>query len=281
MCKQYLKNVKLKLKNKMITREDRRDSGEWKKSPVQHYATWKAGSDGGFFEQETYNKELNVNEKTQLTFTDFYFVGASNRLKGFDKNLGERGLSVQSNLIDFSKPEQRVVIKTKGGDKVFSGTYQEVKAWSENYKGADGKNILKSHIVLYVVHNGELYDLELKGSGLASWINFYEAHKYKKELYDNKISFTVETGKNGAVTYKTPKFQIGVVDSEELIHAERLGKELTEYFTQFENLQTVNKEDVEVKQKTEVVETEVKQKTSKEVLSFEEPKNDDIDDLPF
>jgi len=266
----------------MVTRENRRDSGEWKKSPVQHYATWKAGSEGGYFEIEKYNTELKVKEKTTLTFTDFYFIGSSNRLIGFDKN---RMRTVQSTLIDFSKPEQIVNIKVKGkdGEKIFSGVYADVKGWKEKFTNKDGKEILDSYVVLYAVHNGELYDLGLKGSALGSWIDFYNTQKYKKEFFDNKITFTIKTDKNGFVTYKYPVFKIGELVKEDLVHAERLGKELSDYFTQFDRLPSANS--LEDQEDEEFVESNDKQSGDVAEEGAEAPvakaKSDDIDDLPF
>lgn len=260
----------------MRTRNQRGEQKEWKKSPVKHYVSWNAGNSSkkaGYFEKRVYDPDTKEMDVLKLNIDKFVLVAEQiSQINGFDDELGKNGLSFKSNLIDFTNTSQVITVKDAKGNKLFRGTYKELK---ENFK-----KDYKVHQVIIFLYEGELYQADFSGTSAAQWIEFAKNNKYDNKFYDNEIEVSFEDTKKGSNKFRVPVFTFGEKDEEKLKVAEELGNELSEYFEQFKNASFVKQQeqsDDETKQENEVVD-----KVPDSTLdSQEEMAEADIDDLPF
>lgn len=92
-----------------------------------------------------------------------------------------------------------------GGKKIATGTPAELRK-SFEYVNADGKTVskLENNIVLYIVLEGELYQMNLRGSSMYSYLDF--SRKTKPSLLAFFISFTSEPQEKGSIEWNQMKF---------------------------------------------------------------------------
>ena len=160
-------------------------------NPVKQYVNWSSTEKKFSF----YRKETG--EKGFLSLPlEITFLKTSSTVKGWsDAN----NCGIYSNQVISTQNE---ILTVKAGDvKIASGLYRDIK---DTVKAAGGKY----HLNVYCLINGEVSVLQLKGSVLMEWMEFFKGHK--KSLDSNTILVKeYNEGKKGAVKYTTPKFEKG------------------------------------------------------------------------
>lgn len=160
-------------------------------NPVVQYVKW-ASNDKKF---SFYRKESKEKGFIDLP-VEAVFLKTSSTVKGWsDAN----DCGIFSNQVTNLQNETLVV---KAGDmKIASGLYRDIK---DTVKAAGGKFYLN----VFVLINGEISVLELKGAALMEWMEFFKRNKVHLDAKTIVVKLFNE-GKKGAVKYTTPKFEVG------------------------------------------------------------------------
>lgn len=163
------------------------------KNPAQKFISWKS-NDKCF---SYYDKEASQNVKVELPFK-FLFLEHYNTIKGWNDS-SESG--IYSNEVYSIGKEELKVSSFKGGE-IATGLYKDIKV-KVNQAGG------KYHRSVYVLlEDGTIANLQLKGSAVSNYSNFYNDNKH---LLDNQWVEvnSAEDGKKGSIKYSMPVFTIG------------------------------------------------------------------------
>ena len=159
-------------------------------NPVTKFLEWKS-NDRCF---SYYDKLESKNVQVELPFK-FLFLDQLHTVKGWNDASAS---GIYSNEVKFIGKEPLTVKAFKGGE-IAKGFYSEIK---DKVKNAGGHYVKSVYIML---ENGELANIQLKGSAVQQWGEF---SKEPKRLSSEWISVKkVIEGKKGAVKYTTPDFE--------------------------------------------------------------------------
>jgi hypothetical protein len=161
-------------------------------SPVKKYLSWSS-NDKCFTYYDRETKERNKKIAIPLKFIHIDELAT---IKGFHEPTQS---GIYSNEVRSTKKEI-LTVKYKAGD-LAKGLYQDIKL-KVNDAGAD------YHASIYILLNGELVNLAIRGSVIAAWSAF------TKDNRKNFLGSYVEVAgsvdeKKGAVKYSVPVFKAG------------------------------------------------------------------------
>jgi len=162
-------------------------------TPVTQYLNWKSNDKAFAY----YDKEKGENVLVQLPLK-FLFLEHYHTVKGWN-DASESG--IYSNEV-YSIGKEELSVKAFKGGEVGNGLYRDIK---ENIKNAGA---VYHRSVYGMLPDGKLINLQLKGSGVKAYSDFYNDNNH---LLDNQwIEINkADEGKKGAVKYSTPSFEIG------------------------------------------------------------------------
>lgn len=167
-----------------------------------------------------FDKELGENVKVEEPF-EFIVLDTLGKVKGWSD---EDNSGYWSNEVKRSGSEP-FTVRTAKGVKA-SGLWKEIK-------GQDAIAGAKFYSSIYLAHKSDggfaISNLSVTGAALNAWIEFSQANK--NALKKNKVVLTEwADAKKGAVSYKTPVFELVPLTPEETAEAKRLDAELQQYF---------------------------------------------------
>lgn len=228
-------------------------------NPATRFIEFK--SEAGVFQY--YDKEKKENIKLEYPL-EFIVLDQLSTVKGYDDK-SQSG--IYSNEIKSMK-EMLHVRSFKGGS-IIKGLYPEIK---ETLKASDIRYV-KS---LYVMINGEIQNIQLKGAAFSEWLD------YTKKTPLQQFKFIVketEKRKKGKINYQVPKFECVMISKEEYEKAMELDKQLQKYLVQY---QVKQNEEVHTELEQEVVKEEVKKEETKfDVPEIKYESEIKASDLPF
>jgi hypothetical protein len=162
-------------------------------NPSKKFIGWKS-NDKKF---SYYDKEKKENTEIELPFK-FLFLEQYHKMSGWNNASDSR---IYSNEV-YSIGKETLNVKSFKGGEIASGLYRDVK---DSIKNAGAVYMRSIYIML---ESGEIANLELKGSAVAKYSDFYNDNKH---LLDNQwieVNKAID-GKKGAVKFSTPDFTIG------------------------------------------------------------------------
>lgn len=171
--------------------------------PSTLWAEWD-GSNGNL---RYYDKEAKVNVQIPDKFTVILLDQLSCINGWSDSNQS----GIYSNEIR-SVAKDPLHVSTFSGKIVADGLYKVI---STKAAAAGGKFTANLYVAYKSIKLGVLSigSIKLKGAALSSWLEFAKANK--GAIYSKAIVFNgCETGKKGAITFKTPKFELKEISEE-------------------------------------------------------------------
>ncbi|HEX4888557.1 MAG TPA: hypothetical protein VFV37_10970 [Luteibaculaceae bacterium] len=141
-----------------------------------------------------YDKEKQENVMVKLPFK-FLYLDQMITVKGWSES---HQSGIWSNEVPTTSKDI-LMVKTKKGE-IAKGTYKDIK---EKVVAAGARYVQSVYIFM---PDGEIANLQLKGSALAAWSEFTQ--KSRRRLPDEWVTIkTVEDKKKGATKYSQPVFQ--------------------------------------------------------------------------
>lgn len=189
-------------------------------NPAESIFDWK-GDTGGikcFHKAEKKTTTITPTEKDPFIFLLLQELGC---VRGFDQT---NNCGIYSNEIKDSRADV-LIVKRHKQDTLAEGIYKTIKE-KVNLAGGD------FHVSIYLAYKQDnalhIGTLRLKGAALNAWIEF--GKKQRPNLYKKAIAIDgVIEGKNGAVTFRVPKFSVKDVSEATEAEAIALDKELQTY----------------------------------------------------
>jgi hypothetical protein len=159
-------------------------------NPATKFLEWKS-NDKSF---EYYDKEEQKKVQVSLPFK-FLVLDELHTIKGWNDASSS---SIFSNEVKYISKEP-MTVKPFKGNEIAKGLYKDIK---DKVVAAGGHYTKSIYIML---ENGELANLQLKGSAVQKWGDFTQ--KTRNRLADEWISVSKAIeGKKGAVKFFTPDF---------------------------------------------------------------------------
>jgi hypothetical protein len=223
--------------------------------PSTLWAEWD-GSNGAL---RYYNKETKENVLIPDKFT-IILLDQLSCINGWSDS-NESGI-YSNEIRNIGKDILRVV--TYSGKTIAEGIYKSI---SPSIASAGGKFTANLYVAYKSVSLGKLAigSIKLKGVALSSWLDFAKTNK--DAIYAKAIVFDgCVTGKKGAITFKTPRFELKEISEQTNLDALNLDVVLQTYL------------------KGKLAESGTASSLAdlpKEVDVEEIPEEDDEDDLPF
>lgn len=183
-------------------------------NPAKKFIEWKS-NDKCF---SYYDKAKGENIKISLP-VKFQFLEHFHTVKGWN-DASESGIF--ANEVKFISKEPFKVRSFKGGD-IAEGLYRDIRS---DIRDAGGKYYRS----IYVLLDGEIVNLQLKGACVSAYSTFMEG--YENQIESNFITVNeVLEQKKGATKYTTPVFQIGDgFNKTEMINADESYKIIADYY---------------------------------------------------
>lgn len=192
-----------------------------KSNPTTRRFNWKGGKDQGYM--VFWNSDEKEEQKVDFN-TPFYLLDARSGVTGWSDSEEAR---IWSNHVENTKSETLTV---RAGSKVIcEGPYNDIK---DKLAGMGGQ-FAKFIYAAYMNPDSNEYEIcciELKKSGLKSWIDFSDNCE---DLYAQGFMFTeAKQGKKGSITFQVPVIgSMSETMDETLIQTcNSLDKMLVEYF---------------------------------------------------
>ena len=186
--------------------------------PSTLWAEWD-GSNGAL---RYYDKESKANVLIPDKFT-MILLDQLSCINGWSDS-NESGI-YSNEIRSIGKDILRVV--TYSGKTIAEGIYKSI---SPSIASAGGKFTANLYIAYKSVTLGKLAigSIKLKGAALSSWLEFSKTNK--DAIYAKAIVFNgCETGKKGAITFKTPKFELKEISEQTNLDALNLDVVLQTY----------------------------------------------------
>jgi len=162
-------------------------------TPVKKYLKWSSNKKCFTF----YDKNLKTDRDVKLPLTLIYFDSYST-IKGFSDKTQS---SIYSNEVKSTKTEPLFVRSFKGKGEIASGLYQDIKLKVVEEGGHYSASI-------YGMIDGEIVNIEMKGSVLQHWSEFTKDN-FKKFLHNEIVIPSALDAKKGSVKYSVPVFTLG------------------------------------------------------------------------
>ena len=200
-------------------------------NPTKKFLEWKS-NDKCF---SYYDKNLATNVKVELPLK-FMFLEHYHTVKGWN-DPAQSGM--YSNEV-FAVSTEPMDVKLFKGGSIASGLYRDIK---DQVTKAGGRY----HRSIYVVlEDGTLANIQLKGSGVSSYSDFYKENSHLLDTKWVEIKSTKD-GKKGSIKFSSPEFTIGSpIDKENDKIAIDRANELQEYMKEYSS-----------KNKMEIIEAEI------------------------
>jgi hypothetical protein len=198
-----------------MSRREEAVGGNYLKNPSELYLEYN--SDEKCFVY--YNKETKENVKVGFPFK-FVFLDERQTVGGWSK---AEECSLYANEVKYLGKEELTVKYSKGKALAVKGLYKDIK---EKLTAIGGKYYRS----IYLVFEGKIVNLKLKGSATAAWGDF--ASKNKNKFLTNYIIIEdVVAKKSGGIKYTVPIFEIGEeIENGEVI--DTIAEPLYEYLDQ-------------------------------------------------
>jgi hypothetical protein len=207
------------------------------KNPATKFLDWKSDQKGFSY----YDKGLSKNIEVSLPFK-FVFLDELSTVKGWH-DASTSGIF--SNEVKYLSKEPMTVKAFKGGE-IAKGLYNEIKDRVKNAGGHYSKSIY------IMTEDGELANIQLKGSATQQWGEFVKANRQSITRTWVNVATATES-KKGKVVFSVPNFTIGAdIEDFDAKTADDKFDELEAYLKTY--LAKVDVEDIEVKEEEEVLE---------------------------
>jgi hypothetical protein len=205
------------------------------KNPATKFLDWKSDQKGFSY----YDKGLSKNIEVSLPFK-FVFLDELSTVKGWH-DASTSGIF--SNEVKYLSKEPMTVKAFKGGE-IAKGLYNEIKDRVKNAGGHYSKSIY------IMTEDGELANIQLKGSATQQWGEFVKANKNSITRTWVNVATATES-KKGKVVFSVPNFTIGAdIEDIDAKTADDKFDELEAYLKTY----LAKVEDIEVKEEEEVLE---------------------------
>ena len=204
------------------------------KNPATKFLDWKSDQKGFSY----YDKGLSKNIEVSLPFK-FVFLDELSTVKGWH-DASTSGIF--SNEVKYLSKEPMTVKAFKGGE-IAKGLYNEIKDRVKNAGGHYSKSIY------IMTEDGELANIQLKGSATQQWGEFVKANKNSITRTWVNVATATES-KKGKVVFSVPNFTIGAdIEDIDAKTADDKFDELEAYLKTY----LAKVEDIEVKEEEEVL----------------------------
>ncbi len=201
------------------------------KNPSTKFFDWKSNDKQFSF----YDREKEANVLVPLPFK-FVVLDELHTVKGWDDASQS---AIYSNEVKYIS-KQEMTVKPFKGNEIAKGLYSLIK---EKVRAAGGHYVKSIYIM---TENGQLANIQLKGSSTQAWGEFTKANKSK--LTENWIEVNSATeAKKGSVKYSTPNFTIGnALSDKESKQADENFDTLEAYLKQYltNNIEVVEEEEI-------------------------------------
>ena len=206
------------------------------KNPATKFLDWKSDQKGFSY----YDKGLSKNIEVSLPFK-FVFLDELSTVKGWhDASIS----GIFSNEVKYLSKEPMTVKAFKGGE-IAKGLYNEIKDRVKNAGGHYSKSIY------IMTEDGELANIQLKGSATQQWGEFVKANRQSITRTWVNVATATES-KKGKVVFSVPNFTIGAdIEDIDAKTADDKFDELEAYLKTY--LAKVDAEDIEVKDEEEIL----------------------------
>lgn len=205
------------------------------KNPATKFLDWKSDQKGFSY----YDKGLSKNIEVSLPFK-FVFLDELSTVKGWH-DASTSGIF--SNEVKYLSKEPMTVKAFKGGE-IAKGLYNEIKDRVKNAGGHYSKSIY------IMTEDGELANIQLKGSATQQWGEFVKANRQSITRTWVNVATATES-KKGKVVFSVPNFTIGAdIEDIDAKTADDKFDELEAYLKTY----LAKVEDIEVKEEEEVLE---------------------------
>jgi len=172
----------------MITRKSNLETKS--SNPVTRYLEWKS-------EEKTLAYYDKLEKKNVMLALPLSFIVLDEKHAVAGWNDGSKS-GIYSNEVKYLNDEELKVQSFKGG-VIAEGYYSDIKETIANKGGHYCKSI-------YVMLDGELCNIKLKGSAVQEWGDFVQ--KNRRQLINNWVCIKeAESLKKGRVNYSIPKFE--------------------------------------------------------------------------
>jgi hypothetical protein len=163
------------------------------KNPATKFLDWKSDQKGFSY----YDKGLGKNVEVPLPFK-FVFLDELSTVKGWNDASSS---GIFANEVKYLSKEPMTVKAFKGGE-IAKGLYNDIKERVKNAGGHYSKSIY------IMTEDGELANIQLKGSATQQWGEFVKANKSRITQTWVNIDKAIEN-KKGKVVFSIPNFTIG------------------------------------------------------------------------
>lgn len=163
-------------------------------NPATKFLQWKSNDKCLSY----YDKEKKENIKVSLPFK-FTFLEHYHTVKGWNDKT-ESG--IYSNEVFLISKETLTVKSFKGGE-IAQGLYTDIRNKVKNAGGVYHRS------VYIMLEDGSLANLQLKGSAVSSYSDFFKENQQHIENDTWVVIDSAQEGKKGAVKFTTPNFKLG------------------------------------------------------------------------
>tara|TARA_R110000796_G_C14368223_1_gene413678 strand:+ start:24 stop:677 length:654 start_codon:yes stop_codon:yes gene_type:complete len=193
------------------------NQSEGSSNPATKFLEWKS-KDKCF---AYYDKVKKENVKIPMPLK-FQFLEHFHNVRGWNDASSS---GIYSNEVKFISKEPLKVKSFKGGE-IAEGIYSEIRS---KLRDAGGKY----HRSVYVVLDGEIVNLQLKGACVSAYSDFMQNHENQLEGSWTEVA-SVTDHKKGATKYSTPDFTVGpAFTPEEMKLANDKYTDVSEYFNNY------------------------------------------------
>jgi len=206
------------------------NKSEGSNNPATKFLEWKSNDKCFAY----YDKQLKEQVQVQLPLK-VQFLEHFHTVKGWNDASAS---GIYANEVKFISKEPLKVKAFKGGD-IAEGIYSEIRG---KLRDAGGKYYRS----VYVVLDGEIVNLQLKGACVSAYSDFMQNHENQLESAWTEI-LTVSDHKKGATKYSTPDFTVGkLFTTKEIEVANEKYTDIANYFNKYtKEVDVVETEEVE------------------------------------
>lgn len=163
-------------------------------NPATKFLNWKSNDKCFSYYEKTKQENVLVTLPLKFVFLEHYHT-----IKGWNKRT-ESG--IYSNEV-FLIGKEQLTVKTFKGDEIAAGIYSDIRTKVKDAGGVYHRSI---YIML---ENGDIANLQLKGSAVSSYSDFFKENKQHIENDSWVEIVDAKEGKKGSVKFTTPFFNIG------------------------------------------------------------------------
>ena len=193
------------------------NKSEGSNNPATKFLEWKSNDKCFAYYDKQSKEQVQVQLPLKVQFLEHFHT-----VKGWN-DASESG--IYANEVKFISKEPLKVKAFKGGD-IAEGIYSEIRG---KLRDAGGKYYRS----VYVVLDGEIVNLQLKGACVSAYSDFMQNHENQLESAWTEI-LTVSDHKKGATKYSTPDFTVGkLFTTKEIEVANDKYTDIANYFNKY------------------------------------------------